>query len=73
AENSITGEIRHTSSAYLTFVALGPDGKPTQVPELILDTDDDRRRNQEAIMRRKARLELRRKEEQCKRDGICPI
>lgn len=73
AENFITGEIRHTSSAYLTFVALGPDGKPAQVPELILDTDDDRRRNQEAIMRRKARHELRMKEEQCKQDGICPI
>lgn len=73
AENFITGELRHTSSAYLTFVALSPEGKPRHVPELILDTDDEKRRNQEALMRRKARLELRAKEDNCKRNGICPI
>lgn len=72
AENFITGETRHTSSAYLTFVALGPDGKPAEIPGLILETDDDRRRNQAAGMRRKARLELRASKEQGRRDGVCP-
>jgi acyl-CoA hydrolase len=59
AENLVSGEVRHTSSAYLSFVALDENGKPKAVPALILETDDERRRNQEALMRRKMRLELR--------------
>ncbi len=59
AENPKTGETFHTSSAYLTFVCLGSDGKPTQVPGLILDTDDDRRRNKAALSRRQARIARR--------------
>lgn len=51
AENIMTGEVRHTASAYLTFVALSPDGYPTQVPELISDTNEDKRRLAEAIAR----------------------
>jgi uncharacterized protein (TIGR00369 family) len=59
AENLITGVVRHTASAYLTFVALDENGKPKTVPALIHETDDERRRNEEALMRRKMRLELR--------------
>lgn len=56
AENLRTGEVRHTASAYLTFVALGPDGKPASVPELVLETEQDIRRNCEAQVRKKIRL-----------------
>lgn len=56
AENLITGEIRHTASAYLTYVALGKDGRPTVLPPLILETDDELKRNREATARRETRL-----------------
>ena len=56
AEDLITGEVRHTASAYLTFVALDKAGKPMMVPPLILKTQEDRRRNEEAQVRREARL-----------------
>jgi acyl-CoA hydrolase len=56
AENLITGEVRHAASAYLTYVALDQNGKPRDVPPLILETDEDRRRNTEAKRRRDVRL-----------------
>ncbi|MFH1652005.1 MAG: acyl-CoA thioesterase [Chloroflexota bacterium] len=56
-ENLLTGEIRHTSSAYLTFVALGENGRPTPVPPLILETEDEKRRNRQALERRQRRLQ----------------
>lgn len=59
AENLLTGDIRHTASAYLTFVALDKDGKPRPVPPLIVKTEDEVRRNREALERREARLSKR--------------
>lgn len=56
AENPRTNELFHTSSAYLTFVALDSHGRPTIVPELILETDEDRRRFEEGKSRRALRL-----------------
>jgi len=56
AENLISGEIRHAVSAYLTFVALGSDGRPLNVPDLTLETEEDIRRNRDASARRKIRL-----------------
>ena len=56
AENFITGVVRHTASAYLTYVALGEKGKPKKVPALIPETDEEIRRNKEAEQRRKKRL-----------------
>jgi acyl-CoA hydrolase len=56
AENPRTGELFHTSSAYLTFVALDSHGRPTQVPELILETADDKRRFEQGKGRRALRL-----------------
>ncbi len=56
AENPITGEIRHTASAYLTFVALDETGKPRKVPHLILETEEEKRRHKEAERRRQIRL-----------------
>ena len=55
AENFLTGEVRHTASAYLTFVALD-QGRPTEVPPLILETEEERRRHREALARREMRL-----------------
>jgi acyl-CoA hydrolase len=60
-ENLQTGEIRHTSSAYLTFVALNPEGSPVIVPAVIPETKDEKRRYEEAAQRREYRLEMRRK------------
>ncbi|NCD24437.1 MAG: acyl-CoA thioesterase [Deltaproteobacteria bacterium] len=61
-ENLFTGEVRHAASAYLTFVAMGPDKKPTPVPELVLETPTHERRNREAQMRRQLRQEERQRE-----------
>ncbi len=62
AENLLTGEVKHTASAYLTFVALDKAGRPTQVPSLILETEDEKKRNSQAQTRRKNRLAAREKE-----------
>ena len=56
AENPKTSELFHTASAYLTFVALGSNGKPTEVPGLLLSTDDEKRRFSAAQKRREQRL-----------------
>jgi len=61
-ENLFTGKVTHTASAYLTFVALDKDGKPMQVPPLILETDEDKRRNRQALERRKLRIAEKKKE-----------
>lgn len=61
AENPQTGEMFHTASAYLTFVALDSYGKPTQVAPLILETSEDKRRFEAAVSRRDARLQKREK------------
>jgi acyl-CoA hydrolase len=61
SENYVTGERKHTTTAFLTFVALDAEGHPTSVPPLILKTAEERRRYREAGERRKARLALRAK------------
>jgi acyl-CoA hydrolase len=61
SENILTGELRHTSTAYLTFVAIDENGNTSEVPPLILETADERRRNREAVERRKHRLARRAK------------
>jgi acyl-CoA hydrolase len=63
AENPITGEIRHTASAFLTYVALDDNGRPAEVPPLILETEEEKRRNKEAQARREIRLRGRVKKE----------
>ncbi len=59
AENVLTGERRHTASAYLTFVALDKNGKPSQIPPLVLENEEDKRRCRQATQRRKIRLDER--------------
>lgn len=55
AENPYTGEARHTSTAYLTMVAL-EDGKPITAPKLVAESEDELRRQREAELRRANRL-----------------
>jgi uncharacterized protein (TIGR00369 family) len=72
AENIFTGEVRHTASAYLTFVALNKEGRPIEVPPLLLQTEEEMRRNREAKVRREARLAERKREAQCQTEpGGC--
>lgn len=59
AENLETGEIRHTNSCYFTMVALDKNSKPVMVKPLVLRDDTDRRRNEEAIMRKEVALMVR--------------
>jgi len=61
SENVLTGERKHTSSAYLTFVAIDLHGNPHAVPPLIVENEDDRRRYREAGERRRLRLATRHK------------
>jgi acyl-CoA hydrolase len=56
AENAVTGEVRHTSAAYLTMVAVDENGKPMPAPPLIAETEDEKRREREAETRRRNRL-----------------
>jgi acyl-CoA hydrolase len=73
AENLMTGEVRHAASAYLTYVAIDRQGRPTEVPPLSLETDEERRRNREARERRETRLAERKKEDACREDPrTCP-
>ena len=59
SENPMTGERRKCCDAYLTFVALGPDKRPTAVPPLLAETEEEQRRERDARVRREARLSLR--------------
>jgi uncharacterized protein (TIGR00369 family) len=59
AENVLTGERRHTASAFLVFVALDDTGQPTAIPPLLLETDADRALARDAEARRQRRLQGR--------------
>jgi uncharacterized protein (TIGR00369 family) len=61
-ENLRTGEIRRTASAYLTYVALDESCRPLEVPPLILETEDEVRRNCQAKARRETRIRERSRE-----------
>lgn len=51
------GERRHTTSAYLVFVALDEDGRPVPVPALECETPEEERRREQALIRRQVRKE----------------
>lgn len=59
AENPLTGERHKCCDAYLSFVALGPDKRPTEVPPLLTETEEEKRRERDAHARRRSRLALR--------------
>jgi acyl-CoA hydrolase len=61
SENIRTGELVHTSTAYLTMVALDNDGNPTAVPPLRPETPGEQRRAREAQLRRDHRLAERKR------------
>jgi len=64
SENALTSERKHTTTAYVTFVALdAATREPKPVPPLILKTAEEKRRWREAGERRKARLVLRYKKQ----------
>jgi acyl-CoA hydrolase len=56
AESFVTGRTTHTSSAYLVFVAIDDTGKPRAVPPLVAETEEEKLRQREAVLRREARL-----------------
>ncbi len=62
AEDLKTGKKQHTNSCYFTMVALDEKGRPQQAPRLILETEEEKRRNQDAALRRLARESLKKAE-----------
>lgn len=74
AEDLLKGTSRHVASAYLTFVAVDKaTGRPVPVPELILVTNDEKRRNREALKRKELRMVLKKFETSCKLDPTACI
>lgn len=59
SENPRTGERLHTSSAFLTFVAVDAEGRPVPVPPVLPETAEEKRRHGDAERRRAARLAAR--------------
>src|SRR5512133_655963 len=55
AENPITGERMHTNTAYLVYVAVDDHGRPTTVPGLKAETEEERRRMEKAQERQERR------------------
>jgi uncharacterized protein (TIGR00369 family) len=56
AQDPLTGTIRHVNSAYMVFVAVDRQGRPREVPRLVAETETERRRQQEATLRRERRI-----------------
>lgn len=59
AEDLRTGEVRHTASAYLTYVAMDESGRPAPVPPLEPRTEDEKRRYEAGRTRREKRVKSR--------------
>lgn len=56
AESHIEGTRIHTNTAYLTFVSVDENGKPVDTLEIVPESDDEKRRFEEALQRRKNRI-----------------
>ena len=59
AENPITGERTHTNNAYFVYVALDDSGKPVVVPSIIPETEDEKKKLEEARQRQAQRLAVK--------------
>lgn len=59
SENLNTGARKHTSKAYLTFVALDDNKNPTEIPPISPETKEEKRRWQAAGLRREHRMKQR--------------
>ena len=60
-EDSLTGDRKHTNTAYLTYVAIDEQGKPAEVLPIQPVSRDERRRYADAAKRRRLRLKHRQK------------
>jgi acyl-CoA hydrolase len=60
AQNPLTGEERHTNSCFVTFVAVDEHGRPTRIPPVLPETEEERRRFEEGRTRREERLARKR-------------
>jgi acyl-CoA hydrolase len=58
-EDLMSGEVKHTTSAYLTFVAVDGKGSKVSVAPVLPETEEEKRRFEQAGERRKARLEMK--------------
>ena len=59
AETHSDGNRFHSNTAYLTFVGVDKDGKPVKTFEIEPETDEEKRRYEEALDRRQRRLQTR--------------
>lgn len=60
AQNPVTGEERHTNTCFVTFVALDEEGRPTRIPPVRPETEEEHRRFEDGRRRREERLARRR-------------
>ena len=67
-EDMRTGQIRHVSSAYLTFVAVDREGGRIAVPPIVPETADQKRRYEDAARRREMRADETRRRRESKKD-----
>jgi acyl-CoA hydrolase len=61
-EDLLTGDVKHVSSAYLTFVALDKERQRVAIAQALPETEEERRRWEHAGLRREYRLQLREKQ-----------
>ena len=59
SEETLTGVRQMTSRAYLTFVSIDREGRRVPIPQLLLETDEERQRSNDADRRRAERLKAR--------------
>jgi len=67
AENPLSDEEHHSASAYVTMVALDNEGRAVKVPEIIIGTDEEKRRYRQAGERREQRLKAKKTAEKQER------
>jgi acyl-CoA hydrolase len=56
SEDPLSGERKKTSTAFLTFVSIDEQGRPIRVPAIAVETEEEKRRYEEALERRERRL-----------------
>jgi acyl-CoA hydrolase len=71
-EDLVRQVVRHTNSCYFTMVAIGPDGRPVEVPPWEPRTAEDRRRHLAAGRRRALRREIQRVTTEIRTAGDVP-
>lgn len=62
SQNLLTGALIHTNTAYFTFVAVDEKGRPVEVAHITPETEEEKRRYNEALKRREVRLQHRHKQ-----------